>query len=843
MSWFALLLTPSWVAATLAIFTCAALIAWWLIRKREKRIWLPMIKVLEIPQRKLPRLVWKVPPILPFLCFSVIAGLALLASFRPALPVPRDDGHTAAQTHILVDYSPSMSRFITEEKLREQVIQIVPQLAQGGRLTLSTTHSELIRDIASTEDALTMLTGLTFHRAGIHFGTAVKRILDELGDVDRLVVVTDRNSHSWSGFNWQFLADRTRVMRLDVEAEAKPQGNAYIHDVYFVEPPARAVKTLFFDVEVRRDNLEQAFAAELTVSGDAIAAKKVPINMASGVGALTVRVVTEITGQEQTQQGNGVKFGLITDQTDGILADNTFYTYMSKNLQRALLVHPPESESELLEGVAALGAALRVQGFEVVRLDSSKPIGRERAGADLVILTGGDASSYCAEKDVTAIRASAVWLVPDRDNPSYQGLCRCYRALVGLKPESGHDYCEEATSRERYLEVLGAVGGKQVGGTLGAKREAVAMRTRSKIIAGDVLAMSIPLAPMRQYGLTYGTLPVLVRGLLEVSNLKRAADKRTWPRLADIAAYWSGREGISDFSLVNVPTGESRLSRMSSAELPEIYHHKSTEDQDSNLARHDERDALLWLVPALFIVICLTFVEGFYGILTSRRRSPELLMCVVGVLSALAMSQNVRAEVEMNLIGYPQSDWQFEALARDVNQRTSIELAAAPLKTRTLNPAILTEPWLWTADLSILTKGGKLDALVKTWLIRGGLLVTDGYQDEQMLGQVFSELDKSSWRPIPPDHEFMRSFYLLDSLPSCLNRGWRGFQHDGRLVAVAVPFSIADALKDQKSGEQGACGIDRERLVRIFVNLVMVSLATDYKKDQVHLPEILKRLR
>ena len=34
-----------------------------------------------------------------------------------------------------------------------------------------------------------------------------------------------------------------------------------------------------------------------------------------------------------------------------------------------------------------------------------------------------------------------------------------------------------------------------------------------------------------------------------------------------------------------------------------------------------------------------------------------------------------------------------------------------------------------------------------------------------------------------------------------------------------------------------------EQATRAFVNLLMVALATDYKKDQIHLPEILKRLR
>ncbi|MEI6399752.1 MAG: DUF4159 domain-containing protein, partial [Pseudomonadota bacterium] len=133
-----------------------------------------------------------------------------------------------------------------------------------------------------------------------------------------------------------------------------------------------------------------------------------------------------------------------------------------------------------------------------------------------------------------------------------------------------------------------------------------------------------------------------------------------------------------------------------------------------------------------------------------------------------------------------------------------------------------------------------------TWIRRGGFIVLLGHLDPQMakkLEELIAGNSPLHWTPIPPDHELMRSFYLLDSLPSCNGEGWRGFQLDNRLAVISAPFDILAALEDRHS--PGTCTekIDNERAIRVFVNLVMVAMATDYKKDQIHLPEILKRLR
>jgi hypothetical protein len=93
----------------------------------------------------------------------------------------------------------------------------------------------------------------------------------------------------------------------------------------------------------------------------------------------------------------------------------------------------------------------------------------------------------------------------------------------------------------------------------------------------------------------------------------------------------------------------------------------------------------------------------------------------------------------------------------------------------------------------------------------------------------------------------MRSFYLLDALPTCAQKNtgsvplWYGFETDGRMAILVIPFNFIDVIVDNST--KNCPGMDQERSMRVLVNVIMATLTTDYKKDQIHLPEILKRLR
>ena len=171
----------------------------------------------------------------------------------------------------------------------------------------------------------------------------------------------------------------------------------------------------------------------------------------------------------------------------------------------------------------------------------------------------------------------------------------------------------------------------------------------------------------------------------------------------------------------------------------------------------------------------------------------------------------------------------FKNLATEVNKRTSI----------TLNPQIKVnsnyqkEPWLWVdSSTNIFATKNKL----MQWLKSGGMLIIEEKEKSANLAQT-------AWKPIPVDDALMRSFYLLKTLPACESKHWQGYTLNDRIAIIYIPYPLLAYLQDKP--QQAPClkTESREQQVRIFINLLMVALATDYKKDQVHLPEILKRLR
>ncbi|RYZ59501.1 MAG: DUF4159 domain-containing protein [Proteobacteria bacterium] len=181
---------------------------------------------------------------------------------------------------------------------------------------------------------------------------------------------------------------------------------------------------------------------------------------------------------------------------------------------------------------------------------------------------------------------------------------------------------------------------------------------------------------------------------------------------------------------------------------------------------------------------------------------------------------------------------------RDVSGRTSIELMEQVKQNSQLNADSLSEPWLWVASPAIIESLSRSErAELVSWLQRGGFLVVENYKNAgDFRNKIVEAMPQGQWKLIPPDHELMRSFHLLASLPQCGDIGWEGFQFDQRLAVLLIPGDFIEALTAARSS---TCfpNLTSEQASKIFINLMMVVLTTDYKKDQVHLPEILKRLR
>ncbi len=148
------------------------LIIWWLVRKRQKRLWLPTVRILDMERKILPKLVFRLPPLLAFLCFLLAAVVAVLFSARPRTLVFTPFEPNQTRIHIFVDMSPSVSAHQSLEGIADKVSVLFSTLKISGRVTVSTSHSKGVSEPTDAAQVATQIKSLGFHRPGLKLGNA-----------------------------------------------------------------------------------------------------------------------------------------------------------------------------------------------------------------------------------------------------------------------------------------------------------------------------------------------------------------------------------------------------------------------------------------------------------------------------------------------------------------------------------------------------------------------------------------------------------------------------------------------------------------------------------------------
>ena len=135
------------------------------------------------------------------------------------------------------------------------------------------------------------------------------------------------------------------------------------------------------------------------------------------------------------------------------------------------------------------------------------------------------------------------------------------------------------------------------------------------------------------------------------------------------------------------------------------------------------------------------------------------------------------------------------------------------------------------------------------------------------LRRLAAPLDIPPLAPVPEDHVLTRTFYLLADFPGRWqgNPVWVEAPPVGAEIQAGMPFrQLNDGVSPVVIGGNSwaeAWAIDdngaplypigrgwegerqREMAYRFGINLIMYVLTGNYKSDQVHVPELLERLR
>lgn len=198
------------------------------------------------------------------------------------------------------------------------------------------------------------------------------------------------------------------------------------------------------------------------------------------------------------------------------------------------------------------------------------------------------------------------------------------------------------------------------------------------------------------------------------------------------------------------------------------------------------------------------------------------------------------------------------SLMAQLARRTSIEVNREPIEIALTDPNLYHYPFIYLAgNAGFEPFSPKELRILRHYLGFGGFLLIDDNSSKihsefdasvrNLISQLFSKIPLQK---IPRDHSIYRSFYLINRAAGrvILNPFLEGISIKGRTVLVYSTNDLGGAWSKNKLGHWNydiVAGSSKQRQgsIRLGVNIVMYSLTLDYKKDMVHLPIILERLR
>ncbi len=231
---------------------------------------------------------------------------------------------------------------------------------------------------------------------------------------------------------------------------------------------------------------------------------------------------------------------------------------------------------------------------------------------------------------------------------------------------------------------------------------------------------------------------------------------------------------------------------------------------------------------------------------------------------ASAMGEADRADVGiLGLVGPPTTDElsAIERLAWELEKRTSLTVAPQAVPLAPGDAALRRHPLL------VLHGAGPLPPLpersvdaLRAHLEAGGLLFIDGADngpvsvdepfDRDARALVRRLFPRGALTPLPAQHVLYKTFYLLGGPHGRRTRSAQleAVILDGRIAVLYSRNDVLGALARDRLGawahtvEPGG-EPQREQALRLGINVVMYALCLDYKDDQVHVKELLKRGR
>ena len=239
-----------------------------------------------------------------------------------------------------------------------------------------------------------------------------------------------------------------------------------------------------------------------------------------------------------------------------------------------------------------------------------------------------------------------------------------------------------------------------------------------------------------------------------------------------------------------------------------------------------------------------------------------MVMALVGS-GAVASALGARSKVRLAQLRYGGGNpiprpTGLQRLAWELDKRTSIDVAARPVTLTLADKRLFRHPFLyWGGDQAFALPSAAELTRLRRHLVFGGFLLIDsaearpgGAFDKSARALIAKLFPRDKLKPIGNKHVLHKSFYLLGDAVGRVATTSRleGVVREGRVVIAYSQNDLAGAWARDNFGQwqhnvYPGGAQQRELAFRWGINLVMYALCVDYKRDQVHIPFILKRRR
>ena len=475
--------------------------AWFIRRRRYRRVWLPIAVVFTAKRTTFPRLQLSRPPWLACLCFLIVAGALATFAYRPQLNY--ETSRPGNKVFLLIDFSPSIAAQLTIEEYRIFLEDHYSRLNVAG---VGTTHNLSIKRVAGIDDFRNYLQQLEFHRRGAILAKILQRQSAELKEFDHIVIVADHDNYSWQGFVAQ---RQRRVSMINLPDNQQSRTNFYVHQVRNSMPhhPTRH----HLDIEIARNNNQttQPFGLEI------VDRTNQPLREISQHQIDDNRSITSVSvALSRTEILEEIVIRIIVE--DALTLDNAFFFALPTKGDEVTISGDLASESLIDDPLYRLQTALEVLGL---RIDRRITVPANQKSALWLVAFGKNFASreHCPDRQ----QAQQFWLMPQYQDYHQREACRCYLKLrnkTGVCDNLKETLISEGESTDEIIR----------------RHDNVTLLTVSPRLIG------------------YAQLPVLVKQLLDEQNIDIAKLKDNWPRNDTLTEHDPLRPS-------NVPRGESLL--------------------------------------------------------------------------------------------------------------------------------------------------------------------------------------------------------------------------------------------------------------------------------------------